>query len=75
MEAALQSGRGTLISPSAAQAGDIVIEGNDGHVGICMNDGCTQVLSNSSSKASFSWVSGTNFSGTGGTSRVYQLNH
>jgi hypothetical protein len=75
MENALTSGRGTLVNSSAAVAGDIVIEGNDGHVGICMNDGCTQVLSNSSSNASFSWKSGTNFSGTGGTSRIYQVSH
>jgi len=75
MENALTSGRGTLVSQSAATAGDIVIEGNDGHVGICMNDGCTQVLSNSSSNGSFSWKSGVNFSGNGGTSRIYAINH
>jgi hypothetical protein len=77
MENALDSGRGTLVSPAQAQPGDIVIQAQDGHVGICMNVGCTQVLSNSSSNASFTWVSNTSFSPSysGGPGRIYQLNH
>jgi hypothetical protein len=77
MENALTAGRGTLVDPSQAQPGDIVIQAQDGHVGICMNVGCTQVLSNSSSHASFSWVSNTSFSPSysGGPGRIYQLNN
>ncbi|MGC9602823.1 MAG: pilin [Minisyncoccia bacterium] len=73
MEAALQAGQGMLVSQSDAQAGDIVIEGNDGHVGICQNNGCTSVISNSSSNATFTWVSNTNFNSPY-TSRIYQVN-
>jgi hypothetical protein len=77
MENALTSGRGTQVDPSQAQPGDIVIQAQDGHVGVCMNVGCTQVLSNSSSNASFSWVSDTSFSPSysGGPGRIYQVNH
>jgi hypothetical protein len=76
MENALTSGRGTLVDPSQAMPGDIVIQAQDGHVGICMNVGCTQVISNSSSNASFTWVSNTSFSQSysGGPGRIYQLN-
>jgi len=79
MENALTGGRGTLITDqSTAQPGDIVIQGGDGHVGICMNVGCTQVLSNSSSNASFTWVSNNTFSpsysGAPGSSRIYSVN-
>lgn len=77
MENALKSGRGTLISQSQATCGDIVIQGSDEHVGICMNEGCTSVISNSSSKATFTWISDVNFSPsyTSGTSRIYRLTH
>ena len=77
MEEALEAGRGALVVPSQAVAGDIVIQAQDGHVGICMNDGCTQVISNSSSNASFTWVSNTSFSPSysGGPGRIYQVNH
>ncbi len=77
MENALTSGRGTLVGQSSAKAGDIVIQAQDGHVGICMNDGCTQVLSNSSSHASFTWVSDTSFSPSysGGPGRIYRINN
>lgn len=64
MESALQGGRGTLVTQSAAQPGDIVIQGNAGHVGICQNVGCTSVVSNSSSQAKFNWVSGPNMGST-----------
>ncbi len=76
MENALIAGRGTLVNPSQAQPGDIVIQAQDGHVGICANVGCTQVISNSSSRASFSWISNTSFnpSYNGGPGRIYQLN-
>ncbi|MEO0519226.1 MAG: hypothetical protein AAF171_18200 [Cyanobacteria bacterium P01_A01_bin.116] len=75
VEADLQSGRGSQISQSDARAGDIVIEGSQTHIGICLNDGCTQVRSNSSSRARFAWDSDFNFNGFygGGNSRVYRL--
>jgi hypothetical protein len=53
MERQLQSGRGSPLDQSYASAGDLVIWGKGSHVGICQNAGCTQVLSNSSSNASF----------------------
>jgi len=75
MEVSLKGGRGTQINQSSAGPGDIVIEAGGGHVGICQNVGCTQVISNSSSKASFSWVSGPDFapSYSNGPGRFYHL--
>ncbi len=76
MENALQGGRGTLTSQASAQPGDIVIQGNDAHVGICQNAGCTSVISNSSSNASFTYVSDVNFSSSypnGPPSRIYRV--
>ena len=75
VESALQSGRGTQINQTQAQAGDIVIAPNGHHIGFCLNDGCTQVRSNSSSRAQFAWDSNFNFDGVygGGQSRVYRL--
>ena len=57
------AGRGTQVNASEAQAGDIALSKGYQHIGICMNVGCTQVLSNSSSRASFNWVSDGNFDG------------
>jgi hypothetical protein len=77
MEQGLQGGRGTRLTQSEAQAGDIVIEAGASHVGICLNSGCTQVLSNSSSNASFSWSSGPDFSPSysNGIGRFYRVNN
>jgi hypothetical protein len=52
-----------------------VIEGNQTHIGICLDQGCNQVRSNSSSRAQFAWNSNFNFDGAygGGSSRVYRL--
>jgi RHS repeat-associated protein len=76
VEADLLAGRGTLILDSSnARAGDIAIMPGQ-HIGICITDGCTRVLSNSSSKATFKWESGTNFDGAYGkdaTSRIYRV--
>jgi hypothetical protein len=53
-EAALKGGRGQLIPTEQAQPGDIwVMSGR--HIGICSAAKCATVLSNSSSKASFTW--------------------
>lgn len=76
MESVLQSGRGTPIDQSAAQPGDLVIEAGAGHVGICLNSGCSQVISNSSSRARFDWISSTSFSPSysNGPGRIYRVN-
>ena len=76
VESALQAGRGTRISQSQGQAGDIVIASNAHHIGICLNQGCTRVRSNSSSRAQFTWDSNFNFDGQygNGQSRIYRLN-
>jgi hypothetical protein len=75
VEADLQNGRGAQVTQSEAQAGDIVIEESQAHIGICLNEGCTQVRSNSSSRAQFAWNSDFNFNGFygGGNSRVYRI--
>jgi hypothetical protein len=75
VEAALQSGAGVRVGASQAVAGDIVIAGTAGHIGICQNTGCTSVLSNSSSRAKFTWESDTNFGGYygGQSSRIYRV--
>ena len=76
MQTQLDNGRGTEVTQATAQPGDIVIENNDtmSHVGICINVGCTQVLSNSSSKATFSSISDATM-GTGIAPDIYHVNH
>jgi len=70
MQSVLNGGRGTRINQSDAKPGDLVLvtgarttsgSSNANHVGICMNNGCTQVYSNSSGLRSFSWSSGPTF--------------
>ena len=82
VEAALQGGRGVPVNESEAQPGDINIidMGGSRHVGICMNVGCTEVVSNSSSRAvnnqpSFTWVSDGWFSPSygGGRRAIYRV--
>lgn len=77
MESLLRTGRGTLVTQKSAVCGDIVIEAGDSHVGVCLNAGCTQVISNSSSKAMFSWISDISFkpSYSSGNGRVYRVNN
>jgi hypothetical protein len=76
MEAALLSGRGSLIEQSSAVPGDIVIQAQTSHVGICLNVGCTQVISNASGNATFTWRSGTDFAPSykAGPGRIYRVN-
>jgi hypothetical protein len=73
----LRGGRGTAVSSDQAQAGDIVIAPNDEHIGICMDNGCNRVLSNSSSRAAFSWESNANFDGYygSGQSQIYRVSN
>jgi hypothetical protein len=78
----LASGRGTQVSASQARAGDIAIaagtaSGGGYHIGFCLNSGCTRILSNSSSRGSFSWISDGNFDNQytdKGQTVIYRLN-
>lgn len=75
VEADLKGGRGQAVNRADAQAGDIVIAGHQHHIGICLNEGCTRVRSNSSSRARFTWDSNTDFNGYYGSSssRIYRI--
>lgn len=48
-----------LVSQATSMAGDLIIvdspDGKDGHVGVCLNNGCTQMNSNSSSHCTFTF--------------------
>ncbi|MBL1179027.1 DUF4231 domain-containing protein [Pantanalinema sp. GBBB05] len=73
---ALKQGRGKLVSPTESRAGDLVIACGEAHIGIGLTDGCSRVLSNSSSRACFVWESDTDFDGSyGGSSTIYRLLH
>lgn len=71
---ALQNGRGKEVSPADAKAGDLVIAFDEEHIGIGLDDSCSRVLSNSSSRALFGWESDTNFDDSyGGQSTIFRL--
>jgi hypothetical protein len=65
----LDKGKGYRIDQKQTIRGDIAIaNGTDytnglWHIGICMNDGCSSVLSNSPFKSEFSWLTDSNFDG------------
>jgi hypothetical protein len=82
VERALVQERGVRVSQSDAVGGDLVLligasaGGRTGnHIGVCLNNGCTRVLSNSSSRKSFVWESGPTFapSYSGGTPRFFRV--
>ena len=75
VEADLRGGRGRAVNRVEAQAGDIVIAGHQHHIGVCLNQGCSRVRSNSSSRARFAWDSDTDFNGAYGDSpsRIYRI--
>ncbi|MBW4636213.1 MAG: hypothetical protein KME30_31340 [Iphinoe sp. HA4291-MV1] len=80
-KAALDNGRGTPVDASNAKPGDIVLVDINGqhHIGFCQNNGCSQTISNSSSKASFSFKGNGNFSYkgspyNGSAPNIYRLN-
>jgi hypothetical protein len=77
MESALRSGRGTQLDQASTMPGDIAVQAGASHVGICLNQGCTRVISNASGPALFSWISGPDFapSYTGGVGRFYRVNN
>lgn len=60
VEAALRAANDQTSQP---QQGDIDVQGQDGHIGICANAGCTLVFSNSSSEHCFCDESNPTFSG------------
>lgn len=65
----LLQGRGIRVSQLEARPGDLVIVDAGGwkqHIGICLNNSCTKVKSNSSGRASFSWISNHGFKYPGG---------
>ncbi|MEG4534345.1 DUF4231 domain-containing protein [Microcoleus sp. D2_18a_D3] len=71
---ALKQGRGQLVPRESAKAGDLVVADGEAHIGIGLTDGCSRVLSNSSSRACFVWESDTDFDGSyGGKSTIYRL--
>lgn len=71
---ALKGSRGQQVSQAEATAGDLVVAYGEAHIGVGLDDGCRRVLSNSSSRASFIWESGTDFDGYyGGSSTIYRL--
>ena len=71
---ALKQGRAQQVSRESAKAGDLVVADGEAHIGIGLTDGCSRVLSNSSSRACFVWESDTDFDGYyGGQSTIYRL--
>ncbi|MFW5853515.1 MAG: pilin [Patescibacteria group bacterium] len=87
MKSVLDGSRGQEINKSEARPGDIAIvtdapskeSGKLGnHVGICTDNGCNRVLSNSSSRAQFDYTGGFGFPeayNEGGNEYVYRLNN
>ena len=74
--AELEKGYGTKISNDQALAGDVVIMGDNDHVGICLTDKGTEILSNSSSGRSFKWIdsySGYDGYYSGGKCKTYRV--
>ncbi|KAM3089855.1 M23 family peptidase [Phormidesmis sp. 146-35] len=73
----LRANRGQKILAAQAKAGDIIIAKDQRHIGICLKDGCSEVLSNSSSRASFRWKSSRTFDGAydqyGGSEEIYRV--
>lgn len=52
-EADLKSGRGVRIPLASALPGDLDIEADNVHIGVCMTPQCTVVYSNSTSNQAF----------------------
>jgi hypothetical protein len=77
VQAALANGQGVEIPASQARPGDLAIAKDMQHIGICTANGCSQILSNSSSHYRFSWRSDSNFNGSydqyRGKTRYYRV--
>lgn len=70
---ALQT-RGRTLDRAEAKAGDLVVAFDSAHIGVGLEDGCTIVLSNSSSRRAFVWESDLDFDGYySGESTIYRL--
>ncbi len=69
MVASLDAGMGQKLAQAETKRGDLAIangtdyEEGQWHVGICANDGCDLVLSNSPFSSRFSWLTNANFDG------------
>jgi hypothetical protein len=78
MQEQLELGRGVQVGTDSSlantKAGDIVVWKSDtmSHVGICDNDGCTKVESNSSAEAKFNTETSASFNGQS-TSKIYRV--
>jgi hypothetical protein len=82
VETALQADPNVVsVTQTSALKGDLVIEGDSEHMGICANDGCTQVYSNGSSGFSgstspcFCWASDPTFSPSWNSSNPPRFYH
>jgi hypothetical protein len=76
VETALKSGRGSPIPLASALPGDIDIQADAGHIGICVTAGCTVVYSNSSSRHGFLDSTGPSiFLPVSTPGRIYRLNY
>lgn len=74
--AELEKGFGVKIPNDQSLAGDVVIMGDNAHIGICLTDKGTEILSNSSSRASFAWTdsySGYDGFYSGGKCKTYRV--
>lgn len=58
---ALKAGRGRQIQAYQAIPGDLVVACGEQHIGVCMENNCNTIDSNSSSRRCFCWRSGFNF--------------
>lgn len=70
-----QGGRCQSVAANQAMPGDIVVVDNGvdrGHVGFCLNAGCTQTLSNSSSAQKLQWRSDGWFSESYGNTGAFK---
>ena len=80
MQEQLRNGRGTLVGTDSnlanTQQGDIVVwkTSTMSHVGICENDGCSRVASNSSANARFTNITSASFNGRS-TANIYRVNN
>ncbi len=66
-----QAGRCDLVSEAQAMPGDIIVVDDGvsrGHVGVCLSQGCSETISNSSSRQNFVWRSDGWFSESYGSS-------
>ena len=80
--AAFDSGAATQIAQAQTIAGDLVVvtsaDGEDMHIGVCLANGCTSIISNSSSQCNFDWISTAMFQYAGspyngGSAAFYRL--